>query len=894
MTTLDVTDYGAAGDGSTDDTQAIQDAIDDANDGDTVYLPEPTESYLIGDTDAEQAILLVDRDVHPGDLTIKGDGAGTELKLAGGHGDKNYWMLRIKPAGTGFDNLTVRGLQFNGNRANNGVNNTASCINIRSNPPASAADVNITIKNCEAYESAGSAFAMGLAGVVFKDLTARDNNWHGFGFRTSDGPSDGVGKAKNCLAKNNAATGGYYGFDSHGGRVVIEDCVSKNENYGAAKTSNDLEDATFRRFRANGFQVCGYQQTGDPGGRKRVEFDDCVFENGTGANSLELRQANDYTFTNTIVCSNNDEDDGTSDLFITDDAHLDAGSGTELYICGSGAPEALNCNTNYSSEESTIDYFGYARNDGDNVGSTDNLTINTAESADQTDIAGVPTESDVGAWSGSTPDSDSESTSGFEDWTPEWQATTDDWGVVSGPSYDDDHAMQFDHHDSRADRYAISWNTVGTASDVEVLDEFRVPSVDSALGYHARVHLRSGGRAGAEEGYWLELEGPEDGFRLGKYTDGDMTTLARFGPPPTADTFYYRRFRAEGDTIRAKVWEASSAEPSSWDVEVTDTDHDAGWVGAGAYDPQAVETDVLNVGTGGASAPGPSSTDQAPSVAWSAPSDGATVTGTESVRIDASDQEDDSLDVQYRVDDGAWTAASYNADSGYYEDDLDTTGYADGDHTLEAAAADSAGNATTSSISVTVDNAPAVETVGVRDTTDSSTTLVGDLTALEANEATVSFQFRQEGSSSWTAVGEQTRSSAGEFTHEETGLDAGTTYEFRAVAETTDTATGVTESFQTTGGGSSPRIDSFGVTDKSDATWNWYEVDWAVSDADGNLDTVISQLRYDGVTMESETTDVSGSSASFSHELRSRGQVDEVRLLVNDTDNNSVSDSQSV
>ena len=131
--------------------------------------------------------------------------------------------------------------------------------------------------------------------------------------------------------------------------------------------------------------------------------------------------------------------------------------------------------------------------------------------------------------------------------------------------------------------------------------------------------------------------------------------------------------------------------------------------------------------------------DSAPTVSWANPTDGDTVSGSVTVQISASDSEDsdDSLTVEYDVDGGTARTASYNTDTGYYEDSWDTTGVSDGDHTLNASATDSAGNTSTSSITVTVDNggggggdnAPAVDsfTTSTR-TTGPWTRVTGDWT----------------------------------------------------------------------------------------------------------------------------------------------------------------------
>jgi hypothetical protein len=548
---------------------------------------------------------------------------------------------------------------------------------------------------------------------------------------------------------------------------------------------------------------------------------------------------------------------------------------------------------NTSNGGGTIDTLHWEG--AESLNTTGSTTINTESEGGDPFQPNVPSQDEVGV-SALSDDSTTDAPL-FDDWTPRWGSDSDDWSVVSGDEFAGGNALAFEHVGDTRTRYAISCDTIGTPADVEVLDKFRVPAftADTNLGFHARVNLRSSSSSGGENGYWLELETPENSFRLAKYTDGSLTTIGRFGTPEE-NTFYYRRFRAEGNKLKAKVWRASENEPAEWDIETTDGDHADGWVGLGSFDTELVETSVFSVATGGETAPHLDS-DASPGVTWQSPNDGETVSGTTVLEIDAADQEDadDSLAVEYRVDGGTWQSASYNVDTGYYEDTWDTTGTADGDHTLEAKATDSAGNSTNTSVTVAVDNSLSVETIGAENITDSSTTLVGDVTRFGgADEATCYFEWREQGTETWNTVGEQTRSSLGEFSADLTGLNGGTSYEFQAVAETTDRATGSIQSFDTATDGTSLSIDRFDLTDKSNPSWSWYDIDWTVSDVDGQLDTVVSELRYNGNTVAAESTSVSGETASFTHELRVKGDVDEVRLSVNDTSNNYISESKQL
>ena len=906
MTTLDVTDYGAVGDGTADDTAAIQAAIDDAAAGDTVYLPQPSSYYKIQHTDPANdngEILRIDGDSHPNDLTVKGDGEATTVRLGSGHED-NLQMLRIH-INSGITGLEIRDMVLDGDKANQPQSpGVGACILARyADSGTDSSDVDILIENVLAKRAVGSGISMHTGGGVVRNCTVDDSAWHGFNTAVKDGaPSTPKTEFRNCLAKN-CTNSGYYGIDvSSEANAIVTDTVLKDNRQGT-KTVDDTQDAVYRRVRINGTDAAGVQRP-NPGSDSTshpITLGDMVIENTTNF-SIRAVASDDVSIEdNAEVVITGCASDKKVDAWFAENTSLSAPNAT-VYINNSDASYTY---FNWDSSGSgTIGALETANNAG-TMKNNGNLTIEARGSTEKTDLASVPTESDVGAWSGdSTSDDDSASDddstdSGFDSWTPRWAATTDDWSVVERTAFEGGHALEFDHTGTERTPYALSWDEAGTPADVEVLDRFRVPDFadDSIEGYHARLHLRSSTVDGVKKGYWLEAETPADGFRLAKYTTGSLTTLARFGSP-VENTFYYRRFRAQGDTLQAKVWPAGESEPDAWDVEVTDTDLDSGWVGTGSYDPQPTETDVFSVGTGGESAP-LSPGDDAPTVGWVDPNDGATVTGDVAVRLDATDPEDanDSLTVEYRVGDGAWTTASYDSSAGSYVATWDSSSVPDGGYTLSARATDSVGNTGSAAVDVTVANDLAVETVDAGSATETAATLVGSLSSLgDSASATGAFEYRERGADTWTVAGEQTLEMTGQFDAGVTGLSAGTGYEFRAVATADDSDAGATLAFDTAtaDGTTSLSIDRFDAADDSNPAWSRFDVDWAVSDADGELNTVITELRYGGVTVAAESTNVTGSRAAHSHELRVKGPVDEVWLGVNDTANEIVSESKNV
>jgi hypothetical protein len=98
--------------------------------------------------------------------------------------------------------------------------------------------------------------------------------------------------------------------------------------------------------------------------------------------------------------------------------------------------------------------------------------------------------------------------------------------------------------------------------------------------------------------------------------------------------------------------------------------------------------------------------DAPPTVSILAPAEGATVTGAIPIQIAANDADDSngSLNVQWSIDNGAWTPAPYDIGSGKYVSSWDTSQSSDGSHTLNARAIDSAGQPAIDSNAVVVEN----------------------------------------------------------------------------------------------------------------------------------------------------------------------------------------------
>ncbi|MFC6953551.1 S8 family serine peptidase [Halorubellus litoreus] len=304
-----------------------------------------------------------------------------------------------------------------------------------------------------------------------------------------------------------------------------------------------------------------------------------------------------------------------------------------------------------------------------------------------------------------------------------------------------------------------------------------------------------------------------------------------------------------------------------------------------------------------------SSTDSAPSVSWVTPGDGDTVSGTVGVQIDATDSEDgdDTLDVTYAVDDGSARSTTYTS-AGYYEDDWDSTTVADGEHALEASATDSAGNTTTSTITVTTDNAESAPTVDSLSATEVETSdgdaefdaswdvsdADGDLDAVD-----LTLTSDADGTTEDTASVAVSGDAASETTRLVAADDDGSGESYTVDLVVTDAA-GASDSGSTTvnetestNAAPTPTIDR--VVDNSNPAWDRFDVSWSTTDADGNLDTVTVELRDNGGSvLDAASNDVSGGSASGTNGVRTKRTAGTVAVVATDTEGATETVTQNV
>jgi len=122
--TNNVVDYGATGDGGTDDTDAIQDAIDDLpSNGSILYFPAGT--YIV-----KAPAIETDRILSLADTNIKvcGDGVGVSTIKVANACPTYQWLLGPDTAGTDLTGLEICDLTLDHNIVNNPITNEAETV----------------------------------------------------------------------------------------------------------------------------------------------------------------------------------------------------------------------------------------------------------------------------------------------------------------------------------------------------------------------------------------------------------------------------------------------------------------------------------------------------------------------------------------------------------------------------------------------------------------------------------------------------------------------------------------------------------------------------------------------------------------------------------------------
>jgi len=394
---LDVTAYGAVGDGETDDTEAINDAIADAEPGQTVFVPATEDSYLVstGNRAAVDFTGVAENVTIAGEINEAGSGTNSHIRMDDVTTDNpsgNMWVMGGELNGDKIEGLTIRALRLDGNREEN---ERFRVSGFSMYPSGTGHD--ITIEDLIVEDS--SSRGLGTSGdkVTVRRLTIRNNARHGFNPGGS-GRLDPDVHARSLRIVNNGSGNGANGttMDVTEGNIVVEDVYANGNNQGAkiGQTGGQPDSFVLRRVNLRGARGNGgWRDTAEDGALagSTITFDrvQVIEPNGHG---FELSNAGRYEITTILVDGAGQGND--HNVEIEDSATVDADT-----IISRNAENGYGLHYS-SSEDSTVDEFIHADNsEGAVGGDTSRLTIGqrTNRMSDELD---VPDREDVGAFTG--------------------------------------------------------------------------------------------------------------------------------------------------------------------------------------------------------------------------------------------------------------------------------------------------------------------------------------------------------------------------------------------------------------------------------------------------------------------------------------------------------------
>ncbi len=396
MATLDIRDYGAKVDGSTDDTRAVQDALDAASPGDTVYLPEGTIRIfpLSGDSGS---CITVDEN-HSG-VTLRGSGPNTTLKILGGVDTSVHtFMIRLDMNNPSpITDFTMRDFVVDGNKS---ANPSRSVIGIDGYPGGSGHDVlieDMVVQNCSE-----SGFMMFGGYVRFNRCTARYNSLHGFGLRPDYATSWGDWDiyATNLLAHDN----GGLGADHNNGSVKVENFWFENNDQGGAKVPWPVKESwwlngTFAKNPTEGFRWNGASYTDQDYRPMRIHLDNVVAEDN-GWSGFWLAGDVEYDVGTMVARRNNSTNhhQGNVDVYALSELNAD-----HIYSADPVHGATLFYSSDRHSVVSNLYHSGVTAEDVVAGDQQENLTVDNTTESEPIQVP-RPARDEVGAWSTTAPE----------------------------------------------------------------------------------------------------------------------------------------------------------------------------------------------------------------------------------------------------------------------------------------------------------------------------------------------------------------------------------------------------------------------------------------------------------------------------------------------------------
>lgn len=179
------------------------------------------------------------------------------------------------------------------------------------------------------------------------------------------------------------------------------------------------------------------------------------------------------------------------------------------------------------------------------------------------------------------------------DWTERWAVANASYSVADG---DECGGKILAADVTGSGHPAISWDDVDSLTDVEILVKFRRKG--TTTGNESNHFIVRGVGVTPLHGYFLEFQtiGGTQTLKFGRMVSGSYTALGAAVTITTyagANNWNYVRFQCRGTALKVKLWDASTSEPGSWQIERTDANITAaGWSGFGHGNQTSYDYDV--------------------------------------------------------------------------------------------------------------------------------------------------------------------------------------------------------------------------------------------------------------------------------------------------------------
>ena len=446
----DVTDFGAVGDGTTDDTQAITDAADAAGQGGTVYFPSGT--YLVGSN--SRVPFRYPAGGGWDGVTWEGDAHDTvELKMAGGQ-SSDFFMFRGQSSAGSIVDATFKQLDINMNKQNQSASEVSHAILVnQGSGKLKLRDCVIRNSNAGGVKIHGDDIHLDVKYCQFRDIGRTDNNINGHAINPN------YTSANYCdiswtLFENTIASDIDVGDDQDADYVTctINRCYSEGSPvFVKLDPANAKTTVSNTRFVAGkgGVPSAGIKANNNTATCGTLELDNVAILGPTGKAGIDLGSGTDISdgaltkfLLQTVHIEDVDNDDTRGGAIHAEGTDIGSSGAISVYNVGPNNNNGALNFTSYGGKMPSGSLSEVRHSGTSGLGKTEGISIGNAVEGGAALNPDVPSKSEVGprapSSSDSTTTSDGDSTNtstktygGYA--TPE--AGTLDWHIALNDNF---------------------------------------------------------------------------------------------------------------------------------------------------------------------------------------------------------------------------------------------------------------------------------------------------------------------------------------------------------------------------------------------------------------------------------------------------------------------------